>query len=104
MSAKAATREFFLIPKHYTGGIPLYWRDDISGELARVVMIYLRREELTEVQLDLFKRYLEHFIKAPCWIGESELARLRKVVGKLKTVPEVDQFLKDCLKIGLDPL
>jgi len=88
--------------------LPLYWRDDITGELPAAVQAYLNNRidgtEISNAQIVLLVDWLTHFIHAPCWEGDEQLARLRSSVTKLKTPNDVDRWLRQALEIGLDPL
>lgn len=98
------------MPKTYVlpWGIPLYWRDEQSGELPRAVEAYIafmgaNGPALSKQQLELVIDYLRYFINAPCWAGFSKLAMLRVRATRLKTVDDVDKFIQAALNIGLDP-
>jgi|SRR5215471_1117179 len=88
-------------------GLPLAWRDEQSGVLPAAIKAYfdaaLGRDTITADQLVLLINYLIYYINAPCWKGEG-LEALRLRVGELRTRADVDDFLDQCLEIGLDPL
>jgi hypothetical protein len=85
-------------------GIPYYWRDETSEILSEVIHAYLEKHQLTAKQFAILKVYLNHWIFAPCWSGEKELAQLRDRVTQLQSIEEVDQWLEMALDNGIDPL
>jgi hypothetical protein len=104
-----------LIPDHYLPplGLPLYWRNEVTGKLPDAVNAYLdtRLEEnapsLTSEQLILLKAYFAHYINAPCWDEsgfETELKTLRKSVQTLISADDLAVFIHSAQQMGLDPL
>ena len=94
-------------------GLPLYWMDEMTGELPIAVNAYLgcglTGENVpapTNAQIDLLRDYLTYYINAPCWRWEegNELAELRTKVSGLNTLEAIHKWIVDCLNIGLDPL
>jgi len=101
-------------------GLPFYWRDEASGELARAVMAYLDNQtvggRITEEQITLVREYLAHWANAPCWdhreiatleqVNDAfpELGELRRTVSDLKTADQIHDWLMLALDIGMDPL
>ena len=104
------------IPKFYRPGIggggPLRWQDDVTGVLPRAVMAFVNyggkqsNVPPTEQQLGLVREYMEYYVNAPCWRqGDAhELDVLREKIQTLHTVEDLDNFIHECLRIGLDPL
>ena len=102
-----------LIPNFYRPphGLPLNWRDEVSGKLKDAVELYINYSVYkrtypypTQEQLKLVVDYLTHHINAPCWSDSPELQSLRSSVKELKTVEDISSWLMDCVQIGLDPL
>jgi hypothetical protein len=95
-------------------GLPLNWRDEITGALPRAVNAYLNHRidgtPLNAEDLELVRRFMEHYINAPCWnhMDDSEmaaeLAALRKDVRTLKTAEEMGAWIGRCLDVAIDPL
>lgn len=98
-------------------GTPLYWRDEVGGELNAAMMAYVNHgawplvcPEPTPEQLELVIAYLKYAINAPCWrdgdgsASGGRLARLRADAGRLATVADVRKWLGRCLQIGIDLL
>ena len=110
----------FAIPPIYrtlgaVSGLPLNWRDEISGVLPAAVGSYLNNRidgtPLAEHQLELVRAFMKYFIDAPCWnhMNEDEymaqeLAGLRREVVTLKTPEEMGRWIGRCLDLGIDPL
>lgn len=95
-------------------GLPLYWGDEMTGELPRAVRGYFdfvlgTGPELTERQFIILKDYLDHFIFAPCWTRtcqecfEEELAELRRTVKLIGSVKDIQQWNHQAMGIALDP-
>ena len=111
-----------VIPAFYrtignVSGLPLNWRDEVTGVLPTAVMRYLNHRidgtSIDEIDLELVRAYLQHFIEAPCWnhmndIPEmgmaSDLADLRRDVRDLKTPDAIAAWIHRCLDLGIDPL
>ncbi|RAM49459.1 MAG: hypothetical protein C6Y22_22150 [Hapalosiphonaceae cyanobacterium JJU2] len=95
-------------------GLPLYWRNEESGELPAAIWAYLnfkvdnsKTEPPTQDQIDLITDYLIHYINAPCWDKEGfeqEFNNLQQRASSLRTPDQIDDWLVDCHEIGLDPL
>lgn len=92
-------------------GIPVYWRNDISGRLPSVVQaFYMERvgqgPPLKLGQIELLVAYLAYFIHTPCW-SDCEtglLEELRSEVKDLKTTNEIMMWISKSMEIALDPL
>lgn len=99
----------FYRPPH---GLPLYWRDETSGQLSAAIFSYLNfitKKVLTpptEEQIWLIRCYLEHFIMAPCWMeyNGNSLSELRELVKDVNSVETIDKWLRKAMEIALDPL
>lgn len=111
------------MPNYPPGGIPVYWRDEITGQLPAAVDAYLSHRcggaEPSVAQITFLIDYLRHYVCAPCWSsvardaresGEGELAvllvSLRKDIceGRVKTSDEIAAWIRRALSLGLDPL
>ncbi|MDZ8227562.1 hypothetical protein [Nostoc sp. ChiVER01] len=99
------------IPNFYRPplGLPLYWQDEVPGELPRVVFKYFSSTspQLTADEISLLAEYCQHYINAPCWDASggfpNELAALRQSANSLSTVSDISQWIDDCLEIAIDP-
>lgn len=94
-------------------GLPLNWRDDVSGELPAAVVRYYgfkvgEAAEPEPGQIELIRDYLIHYIEAPCWDevggGWNELADLRRRAKQISSVEDIHRFIFACLDVGMDPL
>jgi hypothetical protein len=94
-------------------GMPLYWRDDVTGRLPAAVMAYLNHKPTPE-QLGLVIKYIQHHIHAPCFLEKSpfevidelaeEIRALRALSLELKTIQDVNQYIHRALAWALDPI
>lgn len=96
-------------------GLPLNWRDEVTGELPAAIGAYLDNRidgsRITEREVELVRSYMVHYIGAPCWnqMNEDEelaeeLAGLRRDVLTLRTAEDIGRWISRCLDIGIDPL
>lgn len=94
-------------------GLPLYWRDEVSGLLKETVEAYLDNrvdgKPITEAEIVLLRDYFAHWINAPCWSPADspfleEIATLREEVLELKTAGEISEWIFKAMDIGIDPL
>jgi hypothetical protein len=100
------------IPPFYPQGLPLYWRDEQSGQLSAAIWRYLNfvtkkvSTPPTEAQIWLIRCYLEHFIMAPCWAEDQDglLLKLRDEIKTLDSCKSVDAWLRKASEIALDPI
>jgi hypothetical protein len=87
-------------------GLPLNWKDDTSGELARVVFKFFSSQHLTTDEISLVAEYCQHYINAPYWDTgglRDELAVLRQSANSISSVDEISQWINACLEIAIDP-
>ena len=97
--------------------LPLYWRNETSGQLAPAVLAYLEDRtgghRVPESDLCLVVEYLKQWVKAPCWEQhwldvddeyKASWRALQKDVDGLKTAEEVGAWLMRALDFGIDPL
>lgn len=102
------------VSRGFVQGMPLYWRDDITGAMTSAVMAYLERTA-NATQLALIIAYIQHHIHAPCWLESSpysdvdeematEIRALRARSLALVSADDVNQYIQAALQIGLDPL
>jgi hypothetical protein len=112
-----------LIPQFYGTPMqtPLYWRDEITGELPAAIIHYfdfcqghcpdetaedLGIKPLSQRELDLICSYARHFINAPCWENNlvlSELKELRERAKTLASVESIRRWNEECMDLGWDP-
>jgi len=101
------------IPAFYPQGLPLYWRDEESGQLAKAVNAYLDNRlhgtTVTDEQIELVRDYLVHYIDAPCWDSDdpemqADLQTLRLSARELDSATEISEWIFKGLDLGLDPL
>jgi hypothetical protein len=86
-------------------GLPLYWRNEQSGELRAAVMAYLNQQnQLTEEQFRLVRAYLRYWVFAPCWHDcGGQLAELRESVEAIHRAEEITPWLLKALDLCIDP-
>jgi hypothetical protein len=93
------------------GAGPLRWQDDQSGVLPTAVRAFVgfqvgQTPIPTSDQIEIIRDYIEYYVNAPCWRqGEAgEVDQLREAVSGLRTIEDINIFIHECLKCGLDPL
>lgn len=97
-------------------GIPLYWRDEMTGELPTAVNTYFKacageKVTLTQRQLDIIANYLQHYIGAPCWTktmegDEAMFGDYKELIARAHTLASVEsikRWIADAMELGLDP-
>jgi hypothetical protein len=89
----------------------MYWMHDTSGMLQPVIERYLAGEPLTTRQVALFRGYLTQWVMSPVWDQNphdsdagAALGRLRARVEVLGSAGEIQAWLHDALREGIDPL
>lgn len=98
-------------------GMPLYWRDDQTGQMTGAVMAYYNaclgtKPGPTPEQLELVCDFCRYFINAPVWLSNPELDdETRAEIEELKvralslaSVESVRRWISECMEVGLDPL
>jgi hypothetical protein len=102
-------------------GVPVYWRDEVSGILPAAVWAYIKfRAPVegetpippTEMQLKILIEFLRYYIDAPCWSLNTaacqemaaDLSSLRGDIRAAKTTDDVGAWISRCLDLGIDPL
>lgn len=96
-------------------GLPLYWRDEVSGVLPAAVTKYLNHVAFgaarpDAAELELLWDYIAHHINAPCWdetcagCYDSELKELRALAAKRGGILELHAYEAKAMDIALDPL
>lgn len=93
------------------GGIPRYWRDEVSGRMEQAVMNFLERNATAE-DLALIQAYFKHWINAPGYDdnphhtpdSRQQLAELRRSIELAGCQATLEQWQREALKIGIDPL
>lgn len=92
-------------------GLPLNWKDEISGELPKAVFKYFGREPMSAEEISPVGEFCQHYINAPCWDANNnqsggfpnELAALRQSAALISTVPDISRWISACLEIAIDP-
>lgn len=101
------------MPTTYLYGLPFYWRDEQTGVLPAAMqayVFYVANPEgypaPTADQLRLVIDYFRYVINAPCWRVDiiGKLSQARVLASGMTTIEQVEQFIDDCLAIGIDPI
>ncbi|HEY9664712.1 MAG TPA: hypothetical protein V6C65_40250 [Allocoleopsis sp.] len=93
------------------GGLPRYWRDEVSGRMLKAVEGYINRAATAE-DLAIVQAYFKHWINAPGWDANphqtdetrQQLETLRQSIDALTDQASLERWEKEALKIGIDPL
>lgn len=90
-------------------GGPLRWQDDVTGVLPSAMRAFLdaghpRKHAPTAEQLELVRDYFEYYIAAPCWRKDESFTAVEERIKTAKTIRELSAWLKDALKVGIDPI
>lgn len=88
---------------------PLYWRNEVGGELRLAVEAYLIGLPLAEQDIRLLRAYFRQWIVADVWDqapleGRDRLDELRRRVDSIKDRQTIDDWLKAVTDYGIDPL
>ena len=99
-------------------GLPLFWRDEASGELPAAVEGFLKwvvgeAESVPAAAMKLVCDYCVYFIHAPVWEHtfakfecEDYLAELNELKARSKllaSAKSVRRWNEECLDLGVDP-
>lgn len=84
---------------------PGYWMHETSGVLKPAVEAYLinYRAPLSPEHCAALRAYFRQWINAPAFIGPG-IERLRAAVDGLTSREAINQWLRDALDEGIDPL
>jgi hypothetical protein len=104
-----------VMPSDYPNNAPLYWRNETSGRLSKAIHQYSActvydqdkqedRQNFDPGYISLIRGYFFHWINAPGWSDSQELTQLRKEVRCIHSIDDIDRFLDNALKVGIDPL
>ncbi len=101
------------------GAGPLHWGNEQGGLLKQAMLAFFIHgadavgavKEITPEQLELVREYGEYYLNAPCWDYNphndeeiwAKLAELREQIKKATTFEEINQWIRQCLDIGIDP-
>jgi hypothetical protein len=83
---------------------PRYWMYETGGLLAAAVMAYLRNEPMTSDDIALMRAYLTQWIMPSVWGATPGIDKLRLDVHNIRSRAEIDAWLFDALREGIDPL
>jgi hypothetical protein len=92
-----------------TPGRPVYWKDETSGEMERIVEAFLCHTvdgapEPARADLDLLCEYFDYWINAPGFRG-AEVEELRRVAPKPgAAVSAICNWLDKAIDASCDPL
>lgn len=85
---------------HKRPDLPGYWKDETSGVLRPAVEAYLSGSEMSDEQIAAMRAYLRQWIAS----GWGNADHLRAKVGDLQTRRQIDRWLANALRVGIDPL
>jgi hypothetical protein len=91
---------------------PRYWREEITGCLAKPIRKFLNGFTLDDGEIALIRAYLEQWVDAPVWDmnphadpeGRRELAALRQEAREIATRADIGRWMYKAMQMGMDPL
>jgi hypothetical protein len=91
---------------------PRYWMQETSGILEPVIVAYLHREPMDEMQVSILRAYLRQWIDATVWNDnpfadgndQAAIEELRESVKYLATRDDIEAWLRRALVSGIDPI
>jgi hypothetical protein len=92
--------------------VPCDWTDEISGHLARAVILYLRGQQLSSEEVGALRTYFRQWIQSRVWDMNSHatiesrrsLGTLRDSVQRLRSAVDIGHWLYGAMRLGLYPL
>ncbi len=84
--------------------MPLYWKNETSGQLEKVVAAYVNQQPIDNDGIRMLQQYFSIWANATVWMPSKELENLRQSVDAIATVADIDQWLDRAIDIGIDPL
>jgi hypothetical protein len=92
--------------------VPCDWTDEITGQLARAVLLYLQGQQLSRGEIGALRAYFRQWIQARVWDmnnhamieNRRSLSKLRARVQNIWSADDICQWLHGAMKLGLDPL
>lgn len=93
------------------GGLPRYWRDEVSGRMLKAVEGYINRAA-TQEDLAIVQAYFKHWIYAPAFTENAmqsigllqKLETLKQSINAATDQASLERWEHEALKIGIDPL
>ena len=103
----------------YNNGMPMYWRDEMSGKLLTAVMAYWTPyadtpdhiPELNDDHVSALRMYLIHWAEAPCWrrnphANAEHNSQLESAIALAKSIfcrSDISNTLDALLELSIDP-
>jgi hypothetical protein len=92
--------------------LPCDWTDEVTGQLARAVILYLQGQQLSSRDVDALRIYLRQWIQSRIWDmnphatieNRRALSRLRDSVTSIRSRKDIGQWLQGAEKLGLNSL
>ena len=105
LSHKIFVNRILFPPYERDHDTPGYWQKDQSGQLQRVMELFLTGQLKPQSEdYQLFKAYLIYAIEAPCWqIPEFQMEKI-SAIQQADSIEDIEQFLESCLQIDIDLL
>jgi hypothetical protein len=93
-------------------GVPCYWTDEVTGELAPAVRAYLQGKQLSSKYVGALRTYFQQWIQSRVWdMNTHATIESRRAVGKLRnsvetiqSASDVNHWLGAAIRLGLSPL
>jgi hypothetical protein len=83
---------------------PKYWLYETGDQLKPAIIRYLKGETLEVKDILVIRVYLRQWISAPVWSPTIALTKLKARIATLETRHDIDVWLEDAMKEGIDPL
>jgi hypothetical protein len=92
--------------------VPCDWTDEISGHLARAVMVYQQGQQLSTGEVGALRAYFRQWIQSRVWDMNShatiesrrKLGELRDSVQSIRSAVDIGHWLYGAMRLGLNPL
>lgn len=82
---------------------PGYWMYETTGLLRPVIEDLVHGKPLSPPQIELMRQYLHQWVYADGFFGP-EVDQLRLSVLAITTRADIDRWIAQAIKVGIDPL
>jgi hypothetical protein len=83
---------------------PGHWRDEATGVLRPVVLLYLAGGDLSPWECAVMRAYIRQWVMHSLFDGDDEVAPLRVRVDGLVSRDAIDDWMRAALAVGIDIL